>query len=201
MQIELTKDQALTLATLSAFNAKDKITPVLTETWITVKDNVLTAMATDRFALVKYEEAFSWDVYDGEFRLTPSLSKFLKANLVKAYKGSVFIHVADDGAVTVELQNGAALTDVPSNAKRPNVETLFESWKPDTVARALAFRIEFLARLEKIKLDGEFADLWHLEPGANTYDPNKPGPLLATNAKDDRLMALVQPNLLVKERN
>jgi hypothetical protein len=62
-------------------------------------------------------------------------------------------------------------------------------------------KIELLARLEKIKLDGEFADLWHLETGVNPGNANKPGPVLATSAKSDNLVALVQPNLLVKERN
>lgn len=199
MQIELTKNQALTLATLSAFNGTDKFTPVLTETKVTVKDNQLTAMATDRFGLVKYQDNVIAD--DGEFRLTTGLSKFLKSNLIRSYRGNVVITVADDAAVTVTLHNGAALTEIPSNTKFPAVEGLFESWQPDTTARALAFKIEMLARLEKIKLDGEFADLWHLEPGLNLSGGKKPGPLMATNAKDDRLVALVQPNNLVKEKN
>lgn len=117
MQIELTKNQALTLATLSAFNGTDKFTPVLTETKVTVKDNQLTAMATDRFGLVKYQDNVIAD--DGEFRLTTGLSKFLKSNLIRSYRGNVVITVADDAAVTVTLDNGAALTEIPSNTKFP----------------------------------------------------------------------------------
>lgn len=200
MQIELTKNQALTLATLSAFNSREKVTPVLTETLVTIADNKLTAMATDRFAAVKFTDDVIAD--DVEFRLTPNLSKFLKTNLVKAYRNQVWIDVADNGAVTITLSEGAALTETPSTGKFPAINTLFESWQPATAAMATAYAIEKLARLEKIKLDGEFADLWHLESGANPNgNTNRPGPTLATSAKDDRLVALVQPNLLVKEKN
>lgn len=200
MQIELTKNQALTLATLSAFNSREKWTPVLTETLVTIADNKLTAMATDRFAAVKFTDDVIAD--DVEFRLTPNLSKFLKTNLVKAYRNQVWIDVADNGAVTIRLSEGAALTETPSTGKFPAVNTLFESWQPATAAMATAYAIEKLARLEKIKLDGEFADLWHLESGVNPNgNTNRPGPTLATSAKDDRLVALVQPNLLVKEKN
>lgn len=198
MQIELTKNQALTLATLGAFNSRDKWTPVLTETLVTIADNKLTAMATDRFAAVKFTDDVIAD--DVEFRLTANLTKFLKANLVKAYQGNVIVFVSEN-SVTVELSNGASQTDVTTTAKFPAIEGLFESWSPAKDAHAIAMRIEFLARLEKIKLDGEFADLWHLETGLNAMNPNKPGPVLATSAKSDNLVALVQPNLLVKEKN
>jgi hypothetical protein len=198
MQIELTKNQALTLATLSAFNSRDKWTPVLTETLVTIADNKLTAMATDRFAAVKFTDDVIAD--DVEFRLTANLTKFLKANLVKAYKGNVMVFVSEN-SVTVELSNGASQTDVTTTAKFPALQGLFDGWSPAKDARAIAMKIELLARLEKIKLDGEFADLWHLETGVNPGNANKPGPVLATSAKSDNLVALVQPNLLVKERN
>lgn len=200
MQIELTKNQALTLATLGAFNSRDKLAPVLTETFVRIKDNTLTAMATDRFAAVKFTDALFTDAYDVEFRLTANLTKFLKANLVKAYQGNVIVFVSEN-SVTIELSNGASQTDVTTTAKFPAIEGLFESWFPAKDAQAIAMKIELLARLEKIKLDGEFADLWHLETGLNAMNPNKPGPVLATSAKSDNLVALVQPNLLVKERN
>lgn len=198
MQIELTKNQALTLATLGAFNSREKWTPVLTETLVTIADNKLTAMATDRYAAVKFTDDVIAD--DVEFRLTANLTKFLKANLVKAYQGNVIVSVSEN-SVTVELSNGASQTDVTTTAKFPAIEGLFESWSPAKDAQAIAMKIELLARLEKIKLDGEFADLWHLETGLNPNNPNRPGPVLATSANSDNLVALVQPNLLVKERN
>lgn len=199
MQIELTKNQALTLATLGAFNSREEITPVLTETLVTIADNKLTAMATDRFTAVKFTDDVIAD--NVEFRLTPTLSKFLKTNLVKSYRGNVYVEIAGTDEVTIFLDTGLSITDTPSTQKFPAIEGLFESWSPAKDAQAIAMRIEFLARLEKIKLDGEFADLWHLETGLNAMNPNKPGPVLATSAKSDNLVALVQPNLLVKERN
>lgn len=198
MQIELTKNQALTLATLGAFNSREKLLPVLTETLVTIADNKLTAMATDRYAAVKFTDDVIAD--DVEFRLTANLTKFLKANLVKAYQGNVIVSVSEN-SVTVELSNGASQTDVTTTAKFPAIEGLFDTWSPAKDAQAIAMKIELLARLEKIKLDGEFADLWHLETGLNPNNPNRPGPVLATSANSDNLVALVQPNLLVKERN
>ena len=200
MQIELTKNQALTLATLGAFNSRDKITPVLTETFVRIKDNTLTAMATDRFAAVKFTDALFTDAYDVEFRITANLTKFLKANLVKAYQGNVIVFVSEN-SVTIELSNGASQTDVTTTAKFPALEGLFDAWSPAKDAQAIAMKIELLARLEKIKLDGEFADLWRLETGLNPNNPNRPGPVLATSANSDNLVALVQPNLLAKKRN
>lgn len=198
MQIELTKNQGLTLATLGAFNSREKFTPVLTETLVTIKDNTLTAMATDRFAAVKFTDDFIAD--DVEFRLTANLTKFLKTNLVKAYSGEILIDV-DGAAVTITLSNGLSLTDTPVTAKFPAIEWLFDTWSPAKDAQSIAMKIELLARLEKIKLDGEFADLWHLETGLNPGNLNRPGPVLATSAKGNRLVALVQPNNLVKEMN
>lgn len=196
MQIELTKNQGITLATLGAFNGRDAVTPVLTETLITIADNKLTAIATDRFSAVKFTDDVIAD--DVEFRLTANLTKFLKTNLVRAYSGGIFIDV-DGAAVTITLSNGLSLTDTPVARSFPAVIGLFDGWTPATDAKAHAFKIELLARLEKIKLDGEFADLWHLEPGANANGGNRPGPTLATSAKGNRLVALVQPNNLVKE--
>ena len=199
MQIELTKNQALTLATLSAFNSREQVSPALNETLVTIADNKLTATATDRFAAVKFTDEVIAD--NVEFRLTPTLSKFLKTNLVKSYRGNVYVEIAGTDEVTIFLDTGLSITDTPSTQKFPQINTLFESWQPATAARATAYKIEFLARLEKIKLDGEFADLWHLEPGANPSGGNRPGPTLATSAKGDNLIALVQPNNLVKEMN
>lgn len=200
MQIELTKNQALTLATLSVFNGRNEVTPVLTETLVTIADNKLTAVATDRFAAVKFTDQVIAD--NVEFRLTPTLSKFLKTNLVKSYRGNVIVEIAGTDEITIFLDTGLSITDTPSTQKFPAINTLFESWQPATAARAIAYKIEFLARLEKIKLDGEFADLWHLESGVNpSGNTNRPGPTLATSAKSDNLVALVQPNTIVKEVN
>lgn len=199
MRIELTKNQALTLATMAiaADTSRNAVTPVLTQVAVTVENGKLTAAATDRFMAVKYVDDVIGD--DGEFRLTQGLAKFLKTNLTKSYRYDVTITV-ENRDVTVQLFDGPSLTETWYDAKYPAIVDLIDKWEPDTQHRTLAMKLEFLARLEKIKLDGEFAELWHLEPGANTYNPNRPGPLMARAAKSDRrLVAIVQPNLLVEE--
>lgn len=201
MNVTLSKNQALSIATLlvATDQTRNAAAPVLTEIRVIIADGKLTAYATDRFMAVKYQDTV--DAADVEFRLTRNLAKFISTNVKAKYYGDVEIIIDDEnGDVTVSLDYGQQkLTERPVSAKFPAVETLIDTWTADNTFRSLALKIEFLARLEKIKLDGEFADLWHFEPGLNTNNSNRPGPVMATAAKDpERLVALVQPNLLVK---
>lgn len=202
MNIELTKNQALTLATMAiaADNPRTTAAPVLTQIKVVISAGKLTAYATDRFMAVKFtDDLQDLETPDTEFYLMPATAKFLKSNLAAKYYGGVIFSV-EEREVTVTLTNGASFSEIAHDAKYPAIESLIDGWQPDTIHRTLAFRIEFLARLEKIKLDGEFADLWHLEPGANTYNTAKPGPMMARAAKSGRrLVAIVQPNLITEE--
>lgn len=196
MKLELTKQQAESLVSLAAFadNPRTTYTPVLTEIRVTVKDNQLEAVATDRFCVARFiDEAIAPDL---ELRLTAGLVAWIKTNL-KTMGSSLGLSLGEDGSVTAHA-SASSYTDTPTTAKFPGVETLFAEWEAAATIPALSLRAEFLGKLEKLKADGKKAELWRFEPSANKFNPNKPGPLKATALKmNGKLTALIQPNLLV----
>lgn len=191
MKIELTKNQAQTLASLQAFSDKPRTgLPVLTEIACRITDNTLTAWATDRYALVQFSDTV--EAADTEFRLTHGLAKFIKANTGKRYSGPVELILDESGSVTVSLDYGRQqLTETPIKANFPKVESLIENWKAETEAKIFGLNIELLARLDDIILNGDKATRWSIELGENPHNPNRPGPLLAKHG--EKLTALVQP--------
>lgn len=196
MKLELTKLQAESLASLAAFadNPRTTYTPVLTEIRVTVKDNQLEAVATDRFCVARFvDEAIAPDL---ELRLTAGLVAWIKTNL-KTMGSSLGLSLGEDGSVTAHA-SASSFTDTPVTAKFPGVETLFAEWEAAATIPALSLRAAFLGKLEKLKADGKKAELWRFEPGANKNGGSRPGPVKATALKvDGKLTALIQPNLLV----
>jgi hypothetical protein len=196
MKIELTKNQGITLGSLLVFaeNPRSSVTRQLTEIYCKIEAGKLTAWATDRYCLVQFTDTLEQP--DCEFRLTYNQAKFLKTNLKAKYSGPVEIVLEDSGSVTVSLDYGTQrLTESPSQAKYPALETLLEGWQASTEAIVLNFRIDLLAKLDQVKINGQAAEVWQLEAGLNKHNPSKPGPLKATYGS--QLTALVQPNLRV----
>ena len=195
MKIELTKNQAQTLGSLLVFADKPRNgLPVLTEIACRITDNTLTAWATDRYALVQFTDTVQ--AADCEFRLTNGLAKFIKANTGKRYSGPVEITLDESGSVTVSLDYGRQqLTETPTRANFPKVETLLENWKAEAEAKVFGLTIELLARLDAIVINGEKATRWKLQQGQDLNNTNRPGPLLAKHG--EKLTALVQPALVV----
>lgn len=196
MKLELTKQQAESLVSLAAFadNPRTTYTPVLTEIRVTVKDNQLEAVATDRFCVARFiDEAIAPDL---ELRLTAGLVAWIKTNL-KTMGSSLGLSIGEGGAVTA-YASSSSFTDTPTASKFPGVETLFAEWEAAATIPALSLRAEFLGKLEKLKADGKKAELWRFEPGANKNGGSRPGPLKATALKvNGKLTALIAPNLLV----
>lgn len=196
MKIELTKNQAETIASLAVFadNPRKSWTPVLTEIAITITEGKLTATATDRFCLMTYTAELEEPV-TAEFRLTNDLAKFIKSNLTKKTLGGVTITLGEEGSVTVEIAGGVTMTSgYLTTAKFPAVLSLLEGWSEAAEAATLTLNAEFLAKLAQIKLNGEKQEKWNLTPGLNKNNPNRPGPLKATAGES--LSGLIQPNLV-----
>lgn len=199
MKLELTKQQAESVASLAIFAAKGRdALPVLTEIKLTVKDGQLTAMATDRYCVARFmDEVVAPDM---ELRLTADMAKWITDNLkVKGYSPVITLEPGEINSVTASLEDGARnFTDSATPAKFPEVEKLFAEWEAAAAIPALSLRAEFLGKLEKLKANGQKAELWRFEPGANKFHANKPGPVRATALKVDGLTALIQPNLLAE---
>jgi len=198
MKIELTKNQALAITSLAVFadNPRSTATPVLTELELAVTDNKITAVATDRFCIARYVDDVIGD--NLTLRLTPDMVKFLATALkTKGMPLNTTIELGQDNKVTATVA-GRTYTDTPVTAKYPAVNGLIENWIAATELTALSLRAEFLGKLQKLTANGEKAELWRFEHGANAFNPAKPGPLKATAIKaDGKLTALIQPNLLV----
>jgi hypothetical protein len=199
MKLTLTKQQAESLGSLVAFADKGRdANRVLTEIKVTVKDGQLTAVATDRYTVARFiDEVVAPDM---EFRITSLMAKWITDNLkVKGYSPELTLEPGEIGSVTASLEDGARnFTDSVSNWKFPEVEKLFTEWEAAATIPALSLRAEFLGKLEKLKANGQKAEVWRFEPGANKFNGNKPGPVKATALKvDSKLTALIQPNLLV----
>lgn len=198
MKIQLTKNQALAITSLGIFTdtTRQSVTPVLTELELTVTNNKLTALATDRFCVARYvDEVIGQDL---TLRLTRDMVKFIADNnKVKKYSPVTELELMEDGSVSAKIEY-ATFTDKPVSAKFPAVNSLIENWIAATELTALSLRAEFLGKLQKLTANGEKAELWKFEHGGNAYNPAKPGPLKATALKvDGKLTALIQPNLLV----
>lgn len=198
MKIQLTKNQALAVTGLAIFadNPKSSYTPVLTELELKVKNNTLTAVATDRFCVAQYVDQIIGD--DVTLRLTSEMVKFLATALkTKGMPLDTTIELGEDNKVTATVA-GRTYTDTPVTAKYPDVNSLIQNWTAATELTALSLRAEFLGKLQRLTANGEKAELWKFEHGGNAYNPAKPGPLKATALKvDGKLTALIQPNLLV----
>lgn len=192
LKIELTKNQAQTLASLLVFasSPRETVNRQLTEIYCEVSNNTLKAWATDRYALVQFTDTL--EVPDCEFRLTYNLAKFIKSNVGKRYSGPVELILDESGSVTISLDYGRqALTEAPSQAKYPQLEKLLTEWKADTEAKVFGLTIELLARLDEIVLNGEKVARWSIQQGQNPHNANRSGPLLAKHG--EKLTALVQP--------
>lgn len=195
MKVKLTKYQAETIASLAVFSAKPAdYVPVLNQVRIKIENNQLTALATNRFAVVKYTTELETPAEDSEFSLSGELLKFLKQNLTKSYKYGVTLELGETNEITATLELGPSFSSVQVAGKFPAIETLLDNWKAATEATALTLKIEFLAALEKIKINGESADKWNFAPGLNVNNPTKPGPVMVSHG--DNLTGLIQPNLI-----
>ena len=197
--IELAASDAVSVASLihAANSGSDaKITPVLSEVFISVIDGKLTAAATDRYTAAIYDTEATGP--DAEFRLSAAACKFITANVKrvsKHYAPQPVEFTIDLDAREVAIRHDRAVfSDTWQPAKYPEIVGLVDSWQPDTQPRAVKLRAEFLARLYKFLDSFTKVEYWLLELGANANgNTEKPGPVMATAGK---FRVLIMPNLL-----
>ena len=197
--LQIAAADAVSIASLihAANSGSDaKITPVLSEVFISVTDRKLTAAATDRFTAAVYDTDATGP--DSEFRLTAAACKFITANVKRVNKHyspePVEFTIDPENREVAIRHDRAVFSDTWQPTKYPAITGLVDSWQPDTQPRAVELRGEFLARLNKFLDSFTKVDYWLLELGANPNGiTDKPGPVMATAGK---FRVLIQPNLL-----
>ena len=194
--ITLKAADAVSIASLFNTLGREQFTPVLMEINLRITAGTLKAYATDRFTLATYEcEA---DGPDGELRLTTPLAKWIVTNVKPRNKhytpAPVVISYDPDTREVSASYDLATMAGTWTAQKFPAVETLFESWEPDTNAQPVTLNANFLTRLNKFLSEFKKVELWALELGKSPeHRPDRPG---IVRAKSGRFTFLIQPNLL-----
>ena len=189
LSVQIPLNTAKSIASLSNFASKDKVTPALTLVKVVFGKLSLQALATDRYVVIKADYA-SYDGYDayGTIYLDAQAIKF-----ITGLKGSRFVEFDFDGDTLTVSDGSASVSSRMFSGNWPAVETLYDKHKPATVASAQTFTIELVAKLTKVisATDGKKVERWEFEQGDDGI-PNRPAPLMA---RADGFEALIQPNL------
>jgi hypothetical protein len=196
--IELAASDAVSVASLihAANSGSDaKITPVLSEVFISVIDGKLTAAATDRYTAAIYDTEATGP--DTEFRLSAAACKFITANVKrvsKHYSPQPVEFTIDQESREVAIRHERAVfSDVWQPAKYPGIVGLVEGWQPADTNHAVKLRGEFLARLYKFIDAFTKVDYWVMQVGRGSdYRPDRPGAVMATAGK---FRVLIMPNV------
>jgi len=196
--IELAASDAVSVASLihAANSGSDaKITPVLSEVFISVIDGKLTAAATDRYTAAIYDTEATGP--DTEFRLSAAACKFVTANVKrvsKHYAPQPVEFTVDQDAREVAIRHGKAVySDTWTAANYPAIAGLVDSWQPADTNHAVKLRAEFLARLYKFIDAFTKVDYWVMQVGRGSdYKPDRPGAVMATAGK---FRVLIMPNV------
>jgi hypothetical protein len=196
--LQIAAADAVSIASLihAANSGSDaKVTPVLSEVFITVTDGKLTAAATDRFTAAVYDTDATGP--DTEFRLTAAACKFITANVKRVNK-----HYSPEPVeFTVDLESRevairherAVFSDTWQPAKYPDVINLANTWQPADTAQPVKLRGEFLARLYKFLDTFTRVDYWVMTLGRGSdFRPDKPGAVMATAGN---FRVLIMPNV------
>lgn len=170
--------------------------PVLADILITVDGSNVTAHATDRFALARYDATATFGE-SGSLRITPAVAKWIITNVKKGrgYGNPEPVELTySEETGEISARHGlAVIGDKWNGGKYPAVETLLTTWTAADVAQPVTLRAEFLARLGKFINDFQKVNYWAVELGTAPMNPNKPGPVRATSAG---FSVLIQPNLI-----
>ena len=196
--LQIAAADAVSIASLihAANSGSDaKITPVLSEVFVTITDGKLTAAATDRYTAAVYDTDGSGP--NGEFRITPAAAKFITANVKrvnKHYSPQPVEFTYDEEKRELGISHGyAAFGDTWQPQKYPDVINLANTWQPADTAQPVKLRGEFLARLYKFLDTFTRVDYWVMTLGRGPdYRPEKPGAVMATAGN---FRVLIMPNV------
>ena len=190
LSIQVSLKIAKSIASLSNFASKDKITPALTVVKIEFSEGMIKALATDRYVAVRAKYDYDYDAY-GVIYLDAQAVKF-----ITGLKNSPFVQFElSDGVLSIG-DGSASVSSAIFKGNYPDIESIMDKHQPATVASIQRFRIELLAKLGKVisKIDGKKVENWVLEQGLSER-PDRPAPMKATAENFD---AIIQPNLLAR---
>lgn len=179
---------ARSIASLIVFASKDKITPALQVVRVVFGDKIV-ATATDRY--VVGQGFYDGTGTEGTIYLDAVAAKFITSYKVARFHDPMIAFDVLEGNLTIKTGDASASIRM-FNGNYPAVETLFESHRAAELAEVHHFRIELLAKLNKVvDTDGSKIESWNFEFGTRTR-PDRPVPVIATASK---FRALIQPNL------
>lgn len=159
-------------------------TPVLEQVRCNLfSDGMLTAIATDRYAIVmgSYQVDYAGNAI--EFGISHSLAKFITGIKLPKY-GHLYgdFEISANGDLTLTLA-GQSFSASANTGKYPPVAEMLAKWQHGTEATPVELSLTLLSRLTKVvNQAGKKVENWKVELG-KTDNPTKPAPirLLAEN--------------------
>jgi DNA polymerase III sliding clamp (beta) subunit (PCNA family) len=187
LSVQVSLNTAKSIASLSNFASKDKVTPALTVVKVMFTEGAIQALATDRYVAIRGSYLYQYDAY-GTIYLDAPAVKF-----ITGLKNAPFVQFDFDGETLTVSDGSASVSSRMFNGNYPAVETILDKHQPATVASAQVFTIELVTKLAKVidPSDGKKVERWELEQGL-TDVPARPAPLMA---RATGFTAIIQPNL------
>ena len=187
LSVQIPLNTAKSIASLSNFASKDKVTPALTVVKMVFAENSLQALATDRYVAIRAKYEYEYDAY-GTIYLDAPAVKF-----ITGLKNAPFVQFDLDGDTLTVSDGSASVSSRMFNGNYPAIETFIDKHQPATVASAQTFTIELVAKLTKVisATNGKKVERWGFEQGDDGI-PARPAPLMA---RASGFEAIIQPNL------
>ncbi len=174
-------------------------TPTLSRIRVEIDGNKLTAMATDRYALVVLNLIMIETGSDnGAIYIDHDSAKFISS--LKATGTDGFVYFDLDGEdLTIGNRTGSMIAK-QLKANYPPVNSLIENSIDASEVQPISLNVNLVARLGKlIDLDGKKIDLWAQRPQLSGTGSTKPGPVLFTPTKSSSdLVVMIQPTYLTR---
>jgi len=197
------------IASIATAATKESVTPILEHVQLSVAAGALTAMATDRYRVVRVQFDLPADEKTGEVAtlepvaipaaLLVAFSKALKA--AKVGPALDVTLTVDEGRVTLAHVSGVQLAGDLSLANFPPVGRLIDGYKPGDV-RDVILKPAFMADASKFMLPSDPTPAAAKDAGWNMRfsdaGKDKPGPVMLSRSgygATDRIEYMVQPNL------
>ena len=187
LSVQIPLNTAKSIASLSNFASKDKITPALTVVKMVFADGSLQALATDRYVAIRAKYEYEYDAY-GTIYLDAQAVKF-----ITGLKNARYVQFDFDGETLTVSDGSASVSSKMFSGNYPAIETMLDKHQPATIASAQTFTIELVTKLAKVidPSNGKKVERWELEQGL-TDVPARPAPLMA---RATGFTAIIQPNL------
>ena len=187
LSIQVPLNTAKSIASLSNFASKDKVTPALTVVKMVFTEGALQALATDRYVAIRGSYLYQYDAY-GTIYLDAPAVKF-----ITGLKNARYVQFDFDGETLTVSDGSASVSSKMFSGNYPAIETMLDKHQPATIASAQTFTIELVTKLAKVidPSNGKKVERWELEQGL-TDVPARPAPLMA---RATGFTAIIQPNL------